>query len=512
MHVALTNADLWGVEGDTLVLRDGLIEAIGWEDSLRQALEGAREVDVEGASIIPALHESHAHPYVYGKHSIDLRGVRSVEELVRILKSFITRGNHPYVIGRGWDHELFKERRMPCISDLDRASEEVPIIIIRFCGHVGVINSAMLKHVSEAGAYGRLAKYLEVRDGRPTGIVIEDGIQIVLNTLPKPSLKERVEGVARLLREYLSYGVTYVNFMSVSMDELPVIDQAVSSVESVNVAAYVDEADVVGRPDVRGLPSSVGRVAVAGVKTFADGSLGGRTAYLREPYSDSDTRGVLLKRSSELLRLWERVRGLRPGAELAIHAIGDAALDEVLKFIRDAGGAEGIRVEHASLAPPDVIEGLSESGVRVAVQPHFLVSDWWVERRLGRRARWVYPFRSMLKSGVMLHGSSDYPVEPLNPYLGMSAACSRGMLQYLGLTEALSVEEALSLYLRDPFFGATSLSGGARADIVILDARLRSVKPYDLAAVRPAAVIVGGRVKVLGVQSPLVEKLSQLPR
>ncbi len=512
MRVALTNAEVWGVDGDTLVLKGDVIEEVGWEDGLRDLLVGALVVDVEGASILPALHESHAHPYTYGRHFIDLRGVRSIEELVRVLKSFLHRGKHPYVVGRGWDHELFKEGRMPRINDLDRASQTTPIIIIRSCGHVGVINNAMLRHLRSVGVYERLLKHLEFADGKPTGLIREDGIQLILNTLPKPSIEERIDGIRRLLRKYISYGVLRINFMSVSLDELSIINEAAASIGSINIAAYINEAEITGGFASRGVLRGGARITVAGVKTFVDGSLGGRTAYLREPYSDSEGRGTLLKSYEDLLRLWRRARELIPDAGLAIHAIGDAALEEVIKFTRIAGRSEGIRVEHASVAPPDIIDDLSQLSIKVAVQPHFLVSDWWVERRLGRRARWAYPFRSMLKAGIALYGSSDYPVEPINPYLGMSAACTRGMLQYLGLAEALSTEDSVKLYLRDPFFGAATLTTNARADMVILEGRLRDIRPYDLAAVRPAAVMAGGRVVALGPSSHLTEKLSKLPR
>ena len=218
---ALVNARLWDVEADTVVINsDGVIENIGWEHSLVSTLAGVKRIDVGGATVLPALHESHAHIFVEGKYGINLRGIRSIGELRNRIASFVARHHPPYIVGRGWDHECFAERRMPRAEDLDQATRGVPTLIIRVCGHVAVANTALLKLARSSNIFDKLRDYLEFEDGRPTGVVVEDGISVLRKLLPKPSREEAVKEVIELLRTYRDYGVLYLNFMSVTNEIL----------------------------------------------------------------------------------------------------------------------------------------------------------------------------------------------------------------------------------------------------------------------------------------------------
>jgi len=497
---ALVNARLWGVDADTLIVNpSGVIEKVGWEHSLTPALAGVKRIDVGEATVLPALHESHAHVFIEGKYGINLRGVCSISELLNRIASFIARRNPPYVVGRGWDHELFAEHRMPQATDLDKVTGRIPTLIIRICGHVAVANTALLKLARSSNIFSKIRDYLKFEDGRPTGVVIEEGISMLRNLLPKPSGDEAVEEVIRLLKAYRDYGILYLNFMSVTSEALTVLKKAVKHVDGVSIATYV------GLEDIQRHPNLKEDAAVAGVKVFTDGSLGGRTAYLREKYSDSDTQGKLLMNSKLLEESWRLTRSM--GLRLAIHAIGDGALEEVLKFTERVKPGRTVRVEHASLTPPDIVERLSSTVRDVVVQPHFLVSDWWAENRLGGRVRWLYAFKTLSESGLTLYGSSDYPVEPMNPYLSISCACTRGMLQYVTRAEALRVEDAVRMYLRDPSFGDTVIRTGFKANLVVLDRDVGSMAPYDISAIRPKLVIVSGRVLKVGN-----DICSELPR
>ncbi|RLE71959.1 MAG: amidohydrolase, partial [Thermoprotei archaeon] len=158
------------------------------------------------------------------------------------------------------------------------------------------------------------------------------------------------------------------------------------------------------------------------------------------------------------------------GLEVAVHAIGDGAIEEVLKAVRKSGFKKA-RIEHASLTPPDVIERIAELEIPVSVQPHFILSDWWITERLGtRRTRWVYAYKSLLARGVKVMGSSDAPVEPLNPWLGIYAAVDRGRREKLNIwrfsnQEALGTREALQLYLNKE---NRCLKEGEIADIAVI--------------------------------------------
>jgi len=267
------------------------------------------------------------------------------------------------------------------------------------------------------------------------------------------------------------------------------------------VRAYLDP----GIPELK--PESWGALEVVGLKVFADGSFGARTAALREPYSDDPgNSGVLLADRNALLRSLEAAG--RAGLQLAVHAIGDRALEEVVAAAK-ASGAH-LRVEHASLAPPDLLSELAELGLWVSAQPRFVISDWWIVSRLGReRARWAYPFRSFLERGIGLSFSSDAPVEPCNPFEGVYAAVTRGSLEGLEIAEltageALSWEEALRCYTETAprLLGEQlgRLSPGYRADFVVVDRDPLSVPVAELRRIRVLATYVNGELAYLAAE------------
>lgn len=454
---------------------------------------GADLLEVEGV-VLPGFTDSHAHLADLGlsARTLNLRGVDSIEELKsRVAEAVRRAGPGAWVLGRGWDQEGFREGRWPTRWDLDEVAPSNPVLLVRVCGHAAVANTLALSMAgvscSTPDPPGGL---IERSGGRVTGVLKESAVQLVLSAAQRGSAEELVrEGVEALLAS----GVTCVHAMSVGREELSALARlAAGGWLRIRVKAYLD-AEV---PDPR--PLSLGNLKVVGLKVFADGSFGARTAALREPYSDDPgNAGVLLMDRAAVARALEDAG--RRGLQLAVHAIGDRALEEVVEASRLAGG--GLRVEHASLAPPDLIRELAELQLPVSAQPRFVLSDWWIVSRLGRRARWAYPFRSLLDSGVALSFSSDAPVEPCNPWEGVYAAVTRGSLEGLEAAaiwaaEVLSAEEAVRCYTE----GASRalgercgrLSVGYPADFTVVDRDPFRTPAGELRRVEVLATYVGG--------------------
>jgi len=487
---AIVNARLWGREGDAVVVKKGRIVGLGFEDSLRGEMVGVKVIDAEGGTVIPLLHDSHAHPQPVLPEVVDLRGVRSIEGVKKVLRSFKLRYKPKYIVGRGWDQELLSEGRMPTADDIDEVVRDVPVILVRVCGHVAVVNSRMLKLAEEAGLLPRYADFIEVVDGRATGVIYEGAIEAFKSLLPKPPDTDVIRGLRRLLTSYLRLGVGYVNFVSVGGDVARLLSRALEGLKpGVRVGIYCSADEV-----AKGGLEHFSGVRLCGVKDFSDGSLGGRTAYLSSDYSDAPgVRGVLLLSKGRLGVLWRAVKGL--GLQLAIHAIGDEAIKRTISWARELKiPGSYLRVEHASVTPPEVIESLRSYRPHVVVQPHFLVTDWWAYSRLGTRVKFLYAYRSLIDASLPLYGSSDYPVEPINPYLSISAAVTRGMLQRYGVEEAITVEEAFEMYFRDPCFGLSRLRPGGEADLALVDGDLSGVSGYDVSGIRPILVSVSGEL------------------
>jgi predicted amidohydrolase YtcJ len=496
LRVLLTNVEVLGEEADSILVGKGKILSIGYEERVRMEGYGGRVIDLAGSTVIPSLHDSHTHIPVLAINSIELRGVTSLEGLrARLAKE--VRSGRKFIYGRGWNERAFKERRRPTRWDIDDVTGDIPAVLVRVCGHVALLNTKALNQL--LSIYGdRVKNFIGLEDGKPNGLVYEDGVEYALKLVPKPTESEIQDFIRKYATEYLSYGVTHVNVMSVDYELIHVIKKALEGIPfKVGVYITPEAAERIVSERLRD-------PMICGVKIFADGSFGGKTASLREPYNEGGKgmRLLSLERFKKYLQLANSL-----GGQLAIHAIGDGAIDDIISYSRslDVHGHK-LRIEHASLTPPDIIEGLADLGPHVVVQPHFLVSDWWLGDVIGpERARWAYAFRSLAEAGLKLYGSSDHPVEPKNPYLSISAAVSRGMLQRYSYSEALGKDQALSMYFRDPCFGENRLKEGSEANLVVLNNNLAALHGYDAGALRPLLVFSSGRIAY--VSNDILSKL-----
>jgi len=482
---AITGIEPCCVEGDTILIDPPRIVRIGYESSLWHELGGVKRVSVDGGYLIPGLHDSHTHLAFSLAVSADLRYVRDVNELVAVMRRHVERVRrlgYPYVVGRGWDHEIFPSRSIPTVEDMDRVSTEYPVIAVRVCGHLAVLNTVMLEKIREWGLDRKYPQYVVREDGRPTGVIVEELLWEVIGRLPPPPRSLLIDHTVRYLREYASYGVTHLNIVSVEERHVPVLEDALTKVSLV-VGLY---------PHARAyqsVKSGVKKAVVCGIKMYADGSLGAETAYLKKPFLSGRNGDMLIDRGD----ISSAIELMGGRGQLAIHAIGDAAIHHVIRLVKELGvKPQMVRIEHASLTPPEVLEEIASYRPHVVVQPHFMISDWWADKKLGKeRARYLYAFRS-LSAVTRVYGSSDYPVEPKNPMLGIYSAVLRPGIGSLSPNEALSTDEAFAIYSRDPCMGETVLKEGAKADIAILSSNPRKMSPHDIPSIRSLATFVGG--------------------
>jgi len=239
-------------------------------------------------------------------------------------------------------------------------------------------------------------------------------------------------------------------------------------------------------------------VRIGAVKIFTDGSLGARTAALEAPYADDpENQGVTIYSQQQLDDIVSEAH--RSGFQIAAHAIGDKAtamaLNAITKVNESAPGKNlRHRIEHASILNTELIRQMTEAGVVASVQPHFIVSDVWLEQRLGaRRASLAYPFHSLLQAGLVIVGGSDCPVEPLTPLSGIEAAVNRPG------SEAVTVEDAILFYTRNAAYASfeENLKGiiapGKLADLVILDKDPEKVPPSTISEIQVLLTMVGGK-------------------
>jgi predicted amidohydrolase YtcJ len=354
----------------------------------------------------------------------------------------------------------------------------------------------------ETSVYGGKVD-LDEASGEPNGVLRENALELVWKVVPKPSLGELEKSCLLACEKAVEAGLTCVHWILGSTDELRVL-QKLFLEGRLPLRVYLGfPVELLDELIDIGLHTGFGNemVKIGFVKILADGSLGGHTAALKEPYLDAPkTRGMMLYAQRELNKLV--LKAHRAGLQLAVHAIGDHAVECVLKAFEKAlkrfpREDHRHRVEHCSVLNPNLIRRMKRLGLVASVQPHFVVSDFWVARRLGvERARWVYPFKTLMREGVVVASGSDCPVESINPLLGIWAAVNReGFFE-----ERLSPEEVLKTYTVNAAYASFdefkrgTIEVGKLADLTILSDDPLKVSPEAIKDVVVEMTVVDGKV------------------
>jgi hypothetical protein len=501
--VLIIDAKVSGLRRGSVYCEGGRVVSVS-SDETQRVPEGTQTIDAKGGSVFPGFIDTHCHPFDYGwlKRSVDLRGVANATGIRQRLLAGIRRaGEGEWVTGMGWDQEVWPGRKMPVREDIDVVSPSNPVALSRICGHVALLNSRAIDLLGLEGKRGD--EYERDEAGRLTGIVKEKAVAGVFEGMPRSPQwlaadLQSVEAEAARLGLTSLHTIVSTGGFREELEAIAQLDAAGSL--SLRHRVYVPP-EALGFVEEKGLREKFagGMVRLNGVKIFADGSFGARTAALREPYADDPRNlGLLRYRDEELARLVEKVDRL--GLQAIVHAIGDRAVEQAAEAIGAVSGTKNPRrhrIEHASLLPRDLLSKMARHGIRAAVQPLFVTSDLWATQRLGEeRAKDLYPFRSMLGEGIIVSGSSDSPVESLSPVLGIWAAMTRGGANP---NESLGLDDSLSLYTSNAAANGFDdenglLAEGAPADLTVVDSDTEGMHPALLRKVGVLATVVGGSV------------------
>lgn len=407
-------------------------------------------------------HDHHFHPlgYVSFVTGLELMTATSLDEVLSRVSATAETREGP-VIGHRLNDEGVAEGRLPTAAELDDVVPDRPVLLYRYCGHIAVANSEALQLAGidadtpepDGGSFDRDSK------GAPSGVLRETAVQSVSQALapliPPPSDGAIIDALATLTDVGLG-SVTGIVSSGESIwcgvaDEVETLCRLASDLPiDIDVLVITSNPARLAEAKQR-IDSADGRIRFHGWKDFADGSFGGHTAALYEPYADQpNTRGTV-RLHPERARVMAKA-SLDLGGVAAIHAIGDRANDLVLDVFEDLvhEGADPrrLRIEHASTLTDQSIERMAALGAVASVQPAFMASeeDWLVKRLGEERMSRVYPFRSMVEAGVPLLGGSDSPVELPDPQVGIEAAISR---HGINPEEGLSRKQAESLFMPD---------------------------------------------------------------
>ncbi len=481
-----------------ILVENGMVSLLGAKEEIPE-IEGSYEtVDLEGKTVLPGFIDAHMHLDSFGVslNVVDLVGVTSIKEIKEKISS--STGISDWLLAHGWDEHLFSEGRMPTKHDIDEVVSDRPVFMSRVDLHSGLLNSKGLETLGLKEKFGNSVNLVK-SEGELTGIVKEDVFEHVKRRVNEICLSDPKSSVLEdAVRELAKCGVTSVGFMCCSLHVLNLLsDLRKKGKLNVRVHAYLNADELENFKSF----ANDDLLEVTGVKLFSDGSFGTKTALLSFPYEDDKESYGDEITSVEIMIHLSRLAESK-GLDVAVHAIGDKALDNVLESFSHLN--ERHRVDHVALVRKDQIGKISKVNPILVVQPHFIITDFWVLDRLGKqRAGIIYPFKSLLDREFELSLSTDCPVERINPWETVYAAITRGSgdgipLGVVTQSERLTLEQSLRAYtegsahaLRDKKIG--SLMKGLKADFIVVDTDPFEIELQDVRKIKVLHTYVNGK-------------------
>lgn len=417
---------------EAFAVRDGEFIAVGSSEEIRNSYQADETIDAQGQPIYPGFYDAHSHFFGYAQQygQADLSGASSFDEIIDRLKAF--RDAHPdapWLLGRGWDQNLWEDKSFPTRDRLDAAFPGVPVYLVRIDGHAALASGEALNLAGISGPVDIEGGLVETRDGRPTGILVDNAKDRVSRIIPQPEVQQLAQFLRQAEDACLAVGLTTVSDAGLgrpaldlldslyATDELRIRNHAMVSLSHENLDYYLEAG-----------PYLSDRFTIRAFKIWGDGALGSRGACLLHPYSDAPTSGFLLFSPQAIDSAIARIA--ESDFQVATHAIGDSTnrliLDSYGKYLKGKNDRRW-RIEHAQIVSPTDFGKFGTYDIIPSVQPTHATSDmYWAEDRVGPdRIKGAYAYQQLLDETGLLALGSDFPVEHINPLYGFHAAVAR---------------------------------------------------------------------------------------
>jgi predicted amidohydrolase YtcJ len=514
---------------EAMAVRGDRIIAIGSNTEINR-LAGAqtKRIDLQGRTVIPGLIDTHTHALDWAmsfvRDEIDLRypKVTKIEEILKLIEERARRLKAgQWIVGSAWDNAKLAEGRYVTRQDLDAVSPANPVYLMHVSGHLSVANTAALKLAGITADTPDPAGGVIERDaqGQPTGIVKDRAMWLLGSLLPPPTKEDGVKALAYLSRAAAEVGLTTIHDIALSPQDISTYQEAyrrgVLKIR-VQMAPLVNRPQDVEKFRAMGIHTGFGdtHLNLGPIKIFTDGGMAAKTIALYQPVKNEPQNfGLLIWKAEDLEKTQQQLVDM--GWQLATHAIGDRAIDQVLdsyaKIIKLHPGRDlRLRVIHCGIATPAIQKRLKELNVLVDSNPPF--PYWigsWFENFGPERVRWSYPAKSYFDNGIIASGGSDVPVTPISPWWGIWALVVRREMKSGQVTapdERINIRQALQMYTANGAYAGFeekikgSLEVGKLADFVVIDRNLLEAPPEELKDVKVLATFVGGEAVFDGLR------------
>lgn len=493
-----------------MAIDNGKIVAIGSDSEITGKYESKNTVEADGKFIYPGLYDAHCHFYNFGLtlQEVDLRGTKSMDEIVSRLQAFQKKKNPAFIVGNGWDQNDWAVKKYPTKADLDKAFPDIPVVLNRVDGHAIIVNSKALQLAGITKNTNADGGQIELANGEPTGILVDNPMELVFKIIPKPTRKIQIAALLDAEKVMFEHGLTTVNDAGLDPDVIHLIDSLQKAkLLKLNVYAMITanqkNIDLYLKKGVY----KTDQINVRSFKMYGDGALGSRGACMHKAYSDKPGQfGALL---APIVGLKDVAKQLAPSDfQLNTHAIGDSANTVILKIYKEVlAGTKDRRwkIEHAQVLREADFDYF-RFGIIPSVQPTHATSDmYWAGERIGKeRLKNAYAYKKLLQKAGTIALGTDFPVEEVNPMLTFHAAVARkdskeypkGGFQIENALSRAETIRGMTLWAAFSNFEEKekgSLEVGKWADFVLYDQDLMKVPENQIVKIKPAGTYLKGQ-------------------
>lgn len=510
----LYNAKIYTLNTDfdtteAIAVKDGKILAVATTKDLLATYNADEKIDVKGKAIYPGLYDAHCHfsQYALQLQYADLRGSKSLDEIIERLKVHQERYNPTYLMGMGWDQNLWHDKSMPTNELLNQHFPNIPVALHRIDMHAILANDTALEIANIDANTSITGGEIVIKNGKPTGLLIDNPMFLVEETFPEPDEATKKALFQEAEQQCLALGLTTLTEAGLHRHEIEYLEQLIKD-KFLDMQFYIMISDQEENLNYY-LPQGIikqPQIHIRSVKYFGDGALGSRGAALKKPYSDLPKHhGKLLFDPSQLKAEATRIK--QAGYQLNAHAIGDSTnyvllktFNEVLSDVDDPRW----RIEHAQILDALDFKYFSKK-ILASVQPLHATSDmYWAVDRVGEeRIKTSYAYQSLLNQSGMLAFGTDFPVEVINPFHTFYAAITRQDLNQFpeeGFlpSEKVSRENALkamtiwAAYASFEEQEKGSLEVGKQADFIIVNQDIMKIPEALIPSTKAISTYIKG--------------------
>ncbi|WP_051353048.1 amidohydrolase [Thalassobacillus devorans] len=504
-----------------VVVKNGEVVYVGeTEAALAWKQEKKEVIDLAGKTLMPSFIESHIHPSIYGLTLLEVDckptatpSIAAITEKISEKAADTPEGE--WIMGWGWDDSKMVDKRNPTRWDLDQAAPNHPVVLKRACAHMAVANSKALElsGVSEDTPKPEGGNIERDEQGRLTGL-LQEKAQGLLKA-PKYGPEDMARGMKLAQDQFAAWGVTTVHCMSTQTADLQVY-QTLLEQETLNVRVRpwiwaIDQNGFDGSMEEVlkvGLRSGFGNdmLKIQGLKFMLDGSVGGKTAAVSKPYIGTEETGILYNTVEEIAPLIQR--GIEAGLRIAIHAIGDRAIDVAIQSYERINEKTPIkhmrnRIEHCIFPTTEHLRKMKDLELIAGSSIGFLyhIGDNYLAKAGEERMKHAFPHQSFKQAGVVAPGNSDLPVNDGNPWMGIYSAVTRKTAngQVAGTEEKISVWEALKAFTIDAAYSSFEeqtlgvIKPGAKADLMVLSQNPLEIEAEQLLDIETEETYLAGK-------------------